>query len=368
MITSIVIGAGVVGATIAWELAAAGVRVTLLDARTPGDGATRASAGVLCPYIEGHPASPLRDLGRESLDLYDEFIVRLRRESGRDIVYERSGTLEVALNAEQADRLAAASAALWKEGVEARWMPAAVIPDLEPNVSRDAAGGLFIPIHGYVGAMALTQAAVAAALRHGATLVADAGVIEIGPTPGGGVTVRATAGSWTADAVVMAAGSWSSHVRVEGADSIPVKPIRGQLLQLASAPGLLKRPIWGNDVYLVPWPDGSVLVGATIEDVGFDESLTEEARRSLLQTAIELVPELKRAGFVEARAGLRPKGPEDLPLVGRSRVVRGLILATGHYRNGVLLAPLTADIVRRLALDPEAGTRDALEPSRWGTL
>ena len=132
MISAIVIGAGVVGATIAWELAAAGVRVTLLDARTPGDGATRASAGVLCPYIEGHPASPLRDLGRESLDLSDEFIVRLRRESGRDIVYERSGTLELAMTSEQAEPLAAASGALWKEGVEARWVPAAVIPDLEP--------------------------------------------------------------------------------------------------------------------------------------------------------------------------------------------------------------------------------------------
>jgi glycine oxidase len=366
MISAIVIGAGVVGASIAWELAAAGVRVTLLDARTPGDGATRASAGVLCPYIEGHPASPLRDLGRESLDLYDEFIVRLRRDSGRDVVYERSGTLEVALTSEQAERLAAASAALWKEGVEARWVPAAVIPDLEPNVSPDAAGGLFIPIHGYVGAMALTRAAVAAAARHGATLVA-AGATEIHPVPGG-VSVRAGAQSWTADVVVMAAGSWSSHVRVDGADSIPVKPIRGQLLQLAAAPGLLKRPIWGDTGYLVPWTDGTVLVGATVEDVGFDESNTDDARRALLEMAIELVPALKQAELVDARAGLRPKGPQDLPLVGRSRVVPGLIYAAGHYRNGVLLAPLTADLVRRLALDPQAGTRDALEPSRWGTL
>ena len=368
MISSIVIGAGVVGASIAWEFAAAGVRVTLLDARTPGDGATRASAGVLCPYIEGHPASPLRDLGRESLDLYDEFIVRLRRESGRDIVYERSGTLELAMTSEQAEPLAAASGALWKEGVEARWVPAAVIPDLEPNVSPGAAGGLFIPIHGYVGAMALTQAAVAAAARHGATVVAAAGATEIHPVPGGGVGVRAGTQSWTADVVVMAAGSWSSQVRVDGADPIPVKPIRGQLLQLAAAPGLLKRPIWGDTGYLVPWPDGSVLVGATVEDVGFDESLTEDARRALLQMAIELVPELKQAELVDARAGLRPKGPDDLPLVGRSRVVPGLIYATGHYRNGVLLAPLTADLVRRLALDPQADTRDALEPSRWGTL
>jgi len=118
MITAIVIGAGVVGATIAWELSAAGARVRLIDARRPGEGATRASAGVLCPYIEGHPASPLRELGRESLDMYDEFIARLQRDSGEEIVYERAGTLEVALTMEQAERLASASASLWREGVD----------------------------------------------------------------------------------------------------------------------------------------------------------------------------------------------------------------------------------------------------------
>jgi glycine oxidase len=368
MTSSIVIGAGVVGASIAWELAAAGVRVTLVEARKPGEGATRASAGVLCPYIEGHPASPLRDLGRESLDMFDDFIVRLRRDSGRDIIYERSGTLEVALTAGQAERLAAASAALWTEGVEARWVPAAVIPDLEPNVAPDAAGGLLIPIHGYVAAAALTQAAVAAAERRGATLATGVGAMEVTPAPGGGVTVGAAGRSWSADVVVIAAGSWSSDIRVNGAESIPVKPIRGQLLQLAAAPGLLKRPIWGDAGYLVPWPDGSVLVGATVEDVGFDESNTQDARRALLAMAIELVPALKQAELVDARAGLRPKGPDDLPLVGRSRVVPGLIYAAGHYRNGVLLAPLTATMVRRLATDGGASTIAALDPARCGTL
>jgi glycine oxidase len=365
---AVVVGAGVVGASVAWELSAAGCKVTLVDARHPGEGATRASAGVLCPYIEGHPASPLRDLGRESLDMYDEFVARLRRDSGRDLVYERSGTLEVALTNEQAERFAAASAALWTEGVEARWVPPAVIPDLEPNVTPNAAGGLLILMHGFVAVTSLTLAAVAAAERRGATLIVETGVIEVQPERGGGVSVKTSTQSWTADIVVMAAGSWSSRVRIEGAEPIPVKPIRGQLLQLAAPERLLHRPIWGETGYLVPWPDGSVLVGATVEDVGFDESNTDEARRALLEMAVELVPALERAELVDARAGLRPKGPDDLPLVGRSRVVPGLIYATGHYRNGVLLAPLTAALVKQLAMDPAAGTRDALEPARWGTL
>jgi glycine oxidase len=186
--------------------------------------------------------------------------------------------------------------------------------------------------------------------------------------PGGGVAVSASATRWEADLAVMAAGSWSSRVRVEGAAPTPVTPIRGQLLQLSANPGVLGRPIWGEAGYLVPWPDGTVLVGATVEDVGFDESCTPEARRSLLDAAVALVPALKTADLADARAGLRPRSPDDLPLVGRSRVVPGLIYATGHYRNGVLLAPLTADLVRRLALDPAAVPPPVLEPSRCGHL
>jgi glycine/D-amino acid oxidase-like deaminating enzyme len=269
----IVIGAGVVGATIAWELASAGARVRLIDARTPGDGATRASAGVLAPYIEGHPASPLRDLGRESLDLYDAFIARLKDDSHSEVVYERSGTLEVALTVEEAERLGAESGALFKDGVEARWVPPALLPEIEPGVSPRAEGGLLVPMHGYVGVSSLTAAAVTAALGRGAQVVVETGAITVRPSAGGGVVVQTAAGSMEADRAVLAAGSWSSRITIEGAAAVPIRPIRGQLLQLAAPRGLLRRVIWGSAGYLVPWPDGSVLVGATVEDVGFDEGL-----------------------------------------------------------------------------------------------
>jgi glycine oxidase len=366
-VEALIVGAGIVGATIGYELARAGALVTLLDARTPGEGATRASAGVLCPYIEGHPASPLRDLGRESLDLYDDFIVRLRRDSRMDVVYERNGTLEVALTEAQAEHLAAASGALWREGVEARWVPASVMPDLEPRITPAALGGLLIPMHGYVGVTSVTHAAIAAALANGAKLVAETGAIHVGPAPPGTdrVIVRTVGREWTADVVVLAAGSWSSRVHVEGADAVPVRPIRGQLLQLTAAPGTLRHSIWGADGYLVPWADGAVLVGATVEDVGFDESSTEDARRGLLEMARTLVPALGDAAVTDVRVGLRPRLPDDLPIVGRSQAVPGLIYATGHYRNGVLLAPLTAALVTQLALDPAAATRPAVAPERF---
>jgi glycine oxidase len=172
--------------------------------------------------------------------------------------------------------------------------------------------------------------------------------------------------TWEADMAVIAAGSWSSKLRIEGVERMPITPIRGQLLQLRATPGLLGRPIWGDHGYLVPWPDGSVLAGATVEDVGFDESSTQEARRRLLDAAVSLVPALQTADIADARAGLRPRSPDDLPLIGRSRVVPGLIYATGHYRNGVLLAPLTAGLVRRLVQDPAAAPPAVLDPSRFG--
>ncbi|MCC7180238.1 MAG: glycine oxidase ThiO [Acidobacteria bacterium] len=363
-----VIGGGIIGATCAWELAGAGARVRLIDARRPGDGATRASAGVLAPYIEGHPASPLRELGRESLDLYDAFIARLSADSHRAIVYQRNGSLEVALTMEEAERLSAASAVLWREGVEARWVPGPVIPDLEPNAAPDAPGALLIPMHGFVGVSSLTVAAVAGARQHGAEVVEASGAIEVSRVPGGGVRVRTDAGTWEADMAVMASGSWSSRITVEGAEPVPVRPIRGQLLQLAASPGTVRHTLWGTAGYLVPWPDGSVLVGATVEDVGFDESATEEARHELLEMAAALVPALKHATVADVRVGLRPRGPDDLPIVGRSAAVPGLVYATGHYRNGVLLAPLTAQLVRRLVLDPAAPTIAALDPGRCGRL
>jgi glycine oxidase len=209
---------------------------------------------------------------------------------------------------------------------------------------------------------------VAAAEQRGAQLFEETGVIQVSAITGGRVSVRTASSAWESDVVILAAGSWSSRIQIDGADAVPVKPIRGQLLQLLGTPGLLQRVIWGSAGYLVPWPDGTVLAGATVEDVGFDESATQEARRALLDMAVALVPGLKQAGIADMRAGLRPRGPDDLPLVGRSTAVPGLIYATGHYRNGVLLAPLTAQMVRRLVFEPGYAPLAALEPGRCGRL
>ena len=364
--SAVVVGAGVIGATVACELTAAGYDVDVLDARSPAGGATRASAGVLAPFIEGAPASALRTLGHDSLNLYDDFIARLVRDSGESVVYERTGTLEVGLTQAAAERLGTESGHLWHAGIEGRWVPQALLPDVEPAVSSQAMGALLVPMHGYVGVSSLTRAALAAATRRGARVHAETGAVHIGTHAAGGAEVRTAQTTLTADVVVMAAGSWSTQVTVEDAAPVPVVPIRGQLLQLQAARGLLRRVIWGTAGYLVPWPDGTVLVGATVEDVGFDESLTEEGCAGLRAMAAALVPDLAQAPLVEARTGLRPKSPDDLPLIGRSSAVPALIYATGHYRNGILLAPYTAQLVRRLVTDPSSTVPAEMRLERHG--
>lgn len=365
----VVVGAGIVGSTVAYELAKAGARVQVIESRTPGQGATRASAGILAPHIEGHSSDLLRSLGHRSLALYDGFMARLIADSGREVVYQRDGTFDLAFSEADEARLRELLETLTAEGIEARWIAPERFRDLEPHASPEARGALLIPTHGFVGVTSLTLAAAAAAQQFGAIFTVAVGAIRIFPIAGNRVGVETANARLEADRVVLAAGSWSSTITVEGAVPIPVKPIRGQLIQLQTNPGAINRVIWGPDGYLVPWPDGSVLVGSTVEDVGFDEAHTQEAVDKLRAAAVSLVPSLAGADLSSVRTGLRPKGPDDVPILGLSKVVPGLVYATAHYRNGVLFTPLTVQLVRDLVFDRAAdpALRD-LDPARVGKL
>jgi glycine oxidase len=338
----IVIGAGVIGAAIAEELAFRGARVTAIDMRSPGRGASQASAGLLAPYNEAQGHQALLDLCTASLDLYDDFVSRARERSGVPIEYAREGTLEVALTEEEAGRLAQMRDWLLGRGVACEWLEAARLREFEPALTASAVGGLLIPVHGFVGARSLVKALVQSARLHGAEFENPVEAIRVDPL-GDEVEVRSDARRLLADAVVVAAGSWSSRVRVAGQAALPIRPIRGQLLQLTWAEGPLpKRPVWGSRVYTVPWPPDTLLVGATVEDVGFDERSTVAGIRDLLAGVGELLPGAWQSSLAEVRVGLRPATEDGLPLIGPLAAGSRIHLATGHYRNGVLLAPLTA--------------------------
>ena len=345
----IVVGAGIIGCAIARELAARGVACALFDDRPVGGGATRASAGMLAPYVEAHERGPLLDLGIRSLDLYDDWIAGVSRDSGADVEYRRIGTLEVALDAAHADDLR--RHAQLDRRVSRTWLDPAEARRDHPALGT-IAGGLLTPSHGYVAAPQLASALAAAAARSG-TVVHPARVRRISR---GRSTLRVeTAGGvHDADAVIVAAGAWTNAI--EGVRTPPLRPIRGQLLQLGWRGTPLSTIVWGPDCYVVPRTDGTMLVGATVEDVGFDERTTAAGVRDLLDAACALLPEGPGATFLDARAGLRPATPDELPVIGPDPDVPGLVHASGHYRNGVLLAPITARVIADWIVD---GTRDA---------
>jgi glycine oxidase len=360
----IVVGGGIIGCAVAFELSRRGARVRVIEARAIGAGATRASAGVLAPYIESHNRGLLLDLTVRSLALYDDFVANVRRDSGLDIEFRRCGTLEIATDATTALTLQQSQRQHDDAGVEMAWLPPAELRRIEPAMPDSVAGAAFVPRHGYVRAEQLTEALLWAAMRHGADVESSRTVTDIQPHATGLTVVSDDGTSWDAERVVIAAGAWSGGKgMLDGA--LDVRPVRGQLLRLVWRSRALSHVIWGPDCYLVPWVDGTVLVGATSEDVGFDDRTTAAGVRDLLDAACELIPEAWRATFVEARSGLRPATSDGLPIMGPSATVPGLFYATGHYRNGILLAPFTALAVADLVLDDRAdGLLDRLRPGR----
>ncbi len=338
----IIVGAGIIGCAIGRELAAAGVRTCILEARDVARGATQASAGMLVPYIEAPDDGGLHDLAVRSFALYDDFIAGLREE-GADIEYRRCGTLQAAVDGAAAMQLSAQCAWIQTQGVEARWLTSAEAEEIEPAVHA-AAGALLVPAHGYVRAEQLTAALLQSAKRHGAEFFPHQHVQQI-THDGARVSVTAGEVTYRAETIIVAAGSWSGLVINDGP---PVSPVRGQLVRLHWQGPPIGHVLWGGHCYVVPWLDGTLLVGATMEEVGFDERATVAGVTSLLASARALLPEAGEATFLEARAGLRPSTPNGLPIIGRAPDHPSVIYATGHYRNGILLAPLTARMVKEL--------------------
>ena len=358
-------GAGVIGEAIAYELVARGVSVTLIDSRGSGLGSTQASAGMLVPYLEGL-GQPLLPIALKSLAMYDRFVERISRDAGMGIGYRRTGSLQVVTEGEPDEELRETAVELRRLDVECEWLDRAATRNTEPRLSPDVTGALLVRSHGSVVASDLSGALVAAAIKHGARIRVPARAHRISDR-GEHLEIHLDHDvPLTARHVVVAAGSWSGQIEIDGVQPLPVKPIRGQLLQLAFEGQPLDRIVWGTRCYLVPTP-GGVLVGATVEDAGFDERATVAGVRDLLDAACDLVPHLSQATFLGARVGLRPATADEMPIIGRSEKMPHLLYATGHFRNGVLLAPLTAQAIADLVIDnrhdPLLG---AATPQRFG--
>jgi glycine oxidase len=335
----IVVGAGIIGCSVARELSRRHMRVLVLDRQEPGKEASWAAAGMLTPAAESVEALPLVDLAKASLELYTEFIEQIQQTTGRTLDYRRDGALEVFFGERAEERRAAWLATFRDSGFKPKLLSADDLRRMEPALAADAAAGALLEDEGAVNNRLLSEAVAEAARREGAELRAGVEITRL-LSSGGRVTgVETRQERITAQHVVIAAGCFSALI--EGAERYaPTIPARGQMAALRPAIMPVSRVIRGP-AYLVPRADGRLLVGATVERVGYEKAVTPAGIGRLLTDSVRMIPSLADAPVVETWSGLRPDTPDHLPVLGPADV-EGLWFATGHFRNGILLAPATA--------------------------
>ncbi len=355
----VVVGAGVIGLACAWRAAQRGLDVCVLERDRPGAGASSVAAGMLVPVTEAEFGDERALLERTvaAARAYPDFVAELEDTSGLDVGYRRPGTLHVALDRDEAEELQRLHEFRASLGLETDWLTPRRCRELEPGLAPACAGGMYAPDEAYVDPAALTRALHAAAEQAGATVVVGAEVTE-GLFEGERLAgVRTGDGTpYPAGQVVLAAGCWSGSCSWLPQEARPpVRPVKGQILELRGPADrrLCDHVVRTPWVYVLQRPDGRTVVGATVEERGFDTTVTAGAVHELLREAYRALPEIAELELVAARAGLRPGTPDNLPRIGPG-AIEGLVLATGHFRNGILLAPKTADAVAEVLAGEEA--------------
>jgi glycine oxidase len=363
----VVVGGGVVGLGVAWRAAQAGMAVTVVDP-APGRGASWAAAGMLAPVTEVHYGEQaLLRLNLAAADRWPAFAAELEEAAGAPIGYRRCGTLTVARDVDDNAALEDLYRFQLRCGLQVERLRSRDCRRLEPGLAPGVRGGVLAPGDHQVDNRAMADALQAAGERAGVRLLLGrAAELLVDGERVTGVTLAGGA-SLPAGTVVLAAGCWSRDLGGLAAELLPpVRPVKGQLLHLRgpAADPLCRRNVRGLEVYVVPRADGRVVVGATVEEQGFDARVTAGAVHDLLRAALELLPDVAELELAETVAGLRPGSPDNAPLLGPAGV-DGLVVATGHYRNGILLAPVTADAVAELLVSGRVpATIAAFRPDR----
>lgn len=341
----VIVGGGVMGCAAAYELARRGLAVTVLERSVPGAEASSAAAGILGAQVEAHHPGPLTELGLLSLDLYPALVRDIEKASGVAVGYRRSGVLKVTYAAADLTRLASERSWQKKRGLSFARLTPKALAAREPALSPELSGGLWFERDATLDPRALLSALRIAAEKTGAAFRSGSFVKQIAERDRRVHGVELDDGSLVEGShVVLAAGSWSSLVSQREAGAPRVVPARGQIVELRTSVPLLDSIVFGPDCYVVPRADGRVLVGSTLEFVGFRREVTAGAVARLLAAAIRLVPGLAQAELSGFWSSFRPYTEDELPVLGSSRTA-GLVWMSGHYRNGILLAPISAKIV-----------------------
>jgi glycine oxidase len=339
-----VIGGGIIGLSVAWQLARAGVETVVFERSEAGKSASWAAAGMIAPQAEvGFEELNFLKLGQESLALYPQFLAELSEDSAMTVALDTRGTLMVALDRDDREALRREFEFRKKIGLAVEWLSGSEARELEPLLSAKVTSAIWLPDDGQIDNQALIVAIREALVRRGGKIYEQTPVERIEIEQGKVTGVIIGSGKVKAKQVVLAAGAWSREIGGLPEAVLPaVRPVKGQIVTLKmSEPLVLTKVIRSPRVYLAPKFDGRLIVGATSEEKGFDTKPTAGGVLTLLDEAYEAVPAIYELPMEEVRVGLRPGSRDNEPLIGES-AIKNLFIATGHYRHGILLAPVTA--------------------------
>ena len=350
----IIIGAGIIGLSISYYFKKNNLDVTVIEKNNAALEASYASAGMLAAQSECDFYENFMDFCIKSRDMYADYCKDIENASGINVEYQKSGMIRPALNEEQEKHLKSNYEWQKKRGFEIEFLSGEELRNIEPKLSPNIISGLYTKNDGQVNNRELVEALILANKKNGVKIIENCEVKDYIIRANKVNGVKTDKGNMEADIVVNAAGAWSSMISKDLIPNFEVKPIRGQLVSLQADKEILKQVIFasilGKGGYIVPRDDRTIILGSTMEEIGVEKRNTEEGINSILKTCFNIVPEFKNLKIKEKWCGLRPVSEDSLPIIGKTNI-DGLILATAHFRNGILLAPITAKAITELVIN-----------------
>lgn len=356
----LVIGGGIIGCSLARQLAREPAKVIVLERRQAGCAASSAAAGLLAPSLAEIPPAPLAELCFQSAALYGSWIEELREEGAGDVGFRRPGILTIGADAEECNRLQQSIAEYRRPGRRAEWLSSREFRQKEPALEVETPGGIFYPDDAQVNAADLSRQVARMAERAGVRIRENEPVLELAREGDRITAVRTASGVYHPGLVVLTSGAWTGDVARTAGIHLPTRPVKGQLLEVECRNPPVHMPLHIGETLFVPRPDGRLVIGVTVEEAGFDDRVTLDGLRTIMQGACSVIPAVGPLALGRAWAGLRPATPDELPYMGPVEPLQNCWVSTGHFRKGILLAPLCARLMARSIMANQA--EEALKP------
>lgn len=344
----IVVGGGVIGSAIAFYLSEQDKKVLIIEKDKLASKASSAAAGMIGAQSEFEQDSPLFRLARKSREMFPELAQRLQNLSGINIEYVKNGILKLAITDEDVAAYQSMISIQKKLGENVAWMTQSELSSQEPVLSQNIKGAMYIPNDGNVSAFEFSTALAHSAVTLGATILEDTEVYDFIKEKNKVIGVKTEQDAFYAEETIVAGGAWSEQLTSQTGISLNTYPVKGECFSVTTKSSLIKRTIYTKNCYIVPKSGHRLLIGATENPDTFDDTVSLKGLSELMDAAMKIIPELKNTQWEKAWAGIRPQTRDELPYLGRHPLYQGLSIATGHYRNGILLAPITGKLMAEL--------------------